>query len=197
MFNFTLRQVDFWNEIDAVWAIFKDSLQMFSDLSKSCAGHTTLNNKYKLYDLFYWTLKIPKTTDYIGVYNSKNTLIGLSYLTHISPVFPIPPESEFQTLREWEESLQWEASYHGSLHPLYRSPKHSSKMVRATIEYFIEKHDLSFLFSWLRVDNRGANLLLRRNGFEHIDILKNYRVHGGVNVDYNLYVYRGNHGRFR
>ncbi len=185
-----LRKVDLWNEMGAVWTIFKDCLHMFSDTALKCAGHSVIDDKYKLYDLFYWGLKIPRNP-FVGYYNDFNKLVGFVYVTNIYPVEPLPYRKDYYTEDEYLDAMVWEGSYHASMHPAYRSPKYSTPMVKVTTDYFIHNYDITHLFSFLRVDNRPANLALMRTGFEHIDFMKGYRVHGGEYVDYNLYLYRG------
>ena len=191
MSNFYLNDVNFYAQIDELWAIFEDSLEMFSDITLECAGHKSITNKYELYDLFRWTLDIPRHNDYIGVYNFQDHLIGLSYITHITPLEPFPDQSDYATYAQWEKDLQWEGCYHGSLHPGYRTPKFSSLAVKRTVRHFAQKNNIAIMFAFLREDNRQGNLLLRRNGFNLIELMKAYRKHGGVDTDYNLYVYRG------
>ena len=186
-----LRKVDFWNEADAVWQIFKDSAHMFSDLTLKMCGHDAITDKYKLYDLFYKTILVFRHKPIIGVYNERSKLIAISYVTNVFPMYPLPLQENYDTEDEWLAAHQWEGSYHGSMHPSYRTPKYSRLAITETVDYFRIRHEIDFLFSFLRADNRPANLALLRNGFEHIDLMRGYREHAGEPKDYNLYLYRG------
>ena len=77
------------------------------------------------------------------------------------------------------------------MHPDYRTPKYSSELLKATSLYFMMKHELTYLFTWHRVDNKLATRAVMRNGFEFVDIMKSYRIHEGEPVDYNLFTFRG------
>ncbi len=152
---------------------------MFSDLSCEIAGHKCIDSADKLFDLFYWTLQVSRCADYIGTYTEEGHLISMAYVTHMEP------------LDLYNNVEQWEGSYHGSVHPEYRSPKYSGTMLKDTVFYFMTKHDLTYLFTWHRIDNKLATRVVMRNGFEFVDIMKGYRVHKGVPIDYNLFIYRG------
>ncbi len=179
--------------MDAVWEIFRDSLDMFSDTTVQCSGHDKIDSAEKLHNLFYWTLLVPRCP-VIGVYTNRGKLAGVAYLTHIVPIEPVPEERDFDTVKEWEEAFEWEASYHASVHPAYRTPKFSNKAFRLSIEHFVHNHDIKYLFTFHRKDNRRANMCSLRLGFRYMEELKDYRKHKGEYVDYNLYLWGGHNG---
>ena len=179
MFKYDLKTIDFSAKREELWEIFKDSTHIFSDLDCQIAGHDKIDDQDKLSDLFYWILYVSRTSNHIGAFNKEGRLIGLAYITHISP-YDI-----------YKRPTKWEATYFAGLHPDYRSPEYSKPLCKSTALYFSTKHELDYLFAMHRVDNKLANIAALRCGFEHIDIMKGYRIHEGKKTDYNLFLYRG------
>lgn len=177
-----LGAVDLAKSKAEIWEIFKDSTQMYSDFSKKLAGRQYIDSADALYDLFFWTLHISGSSDFIGAYNEDFRLIGFFYVTHIN------------FYDYFNEHKGMEAYFHGTMHPSFRAPKYTDSCAQSAISFFINKHKLNYLFSTMRADNRPASIAIRRNGFYEIEFLPSHMKHHGRRQDYVKYEYGGKYG---